>query len=88
MAALYLERGGRTLQTLPAFDDASVGRAAAAALRVLVGPGRERELLITKVDGLPVADSQHRAGLLEAGFVSGYRGLVLRGAGATTASTR
>ena len=88
VAVLYLERGGRTLQTLPAFDDDAVGTAAATALRVLVGPGRERELLITKVDGLPVGDSPHRARLLEGGFVAGYRGLVLRAAGAPSASTR
>ena len=88
VAVLYLERGGRTLQTLPAFDDDAVGTAAATALRVLVGPGRERELLITKVDGLPVGDSAHRARLLEGGFVAGYRGLVLRAAGAPSASTR
>ena len=88
VAALYLERGGRTLQTLPAFDDAAAGTAAVAALRTLVGPGRERELLITKVDGLPVADSPHRAALLESGFVAGYRGLVLRAAGPASASTR
>ena len=88
VAVLYLERGGKTLQTLPGFDDVAVGTAAAAALRTLVGPGRERELLITKVDGLPVANSPHRTALLESGFVAGYRGLVLRAAGATTASTR
>jgi ATP-dependent Lhr-like helicase len=76
--ALYVERGGRTLQTLPAFDDAEVAAAALPALRRLVGDGRERELVITKIDGLSVADSPHRAALLGAGFVAGYRGLVLR----------
>ncbi len=88
VAVLYLERGGRTLQTLPAFDSSAVGPTAAAALRTLVGPGRERELLIAKVDGLPVADSPHRSALLAGGFVAGYRGLVLRPTGAASASTR
>ena len=40
--------------------------------------GRERELVVTKVDGLPVADSPVREILLAAGFAPGYRGLVLR----------
>jgi hypothetical protein len=34
--------------------------------------------VIARVDGLPVAESPHRAALLDAGFVAGYRGLVLR----------
>ncbi|MES2210850.1 MAG: DEAD/DEAH box helicase [Chloroflexota bacterium] len=78
LATLYLERGGRTLQTLAPFDAEAVAALAVPALRSLVGDGRERELVITKVDGLPVADSPHRAALLAAGFVAGYRGLVLR----------
>jgi hypothetical protein len=38
-----------------------------------------RELVVTKVDGRPVAESPHRGALVQAGFVPGYRGLVLRG---------
>ena len=76
--ALYVERGGRTLQTLPAFDDPTVASVAVPALRGLIGDGRDRELVITKVDGLPVGESAHRVALLAAGFVAGYRGLVLR----------
>jgi len=78
VAALYVERGGRSLQTLPAFDDEAVADAALAALPGLLGPGRDRELVITRVDGLPIADSPHREALLAAGFSAGYRGLVLR----------
>ncbi len=85
---LYLERGGRTLQTLPAFDRPGIASIAVPALRSLIGEGRDRELVITKVDGLAVADSPHRAVLLSAGFVAGYRGLVLRGGLATSPSTR
>jgi ATP-dependent Lhr-like helicase len=76
--ALYVERGGRTLQTLPAFDDPAVAAAALPALRRLVGDGRDRELVVTKVDGLPIGEAPQRAALLAAGFVAGYRGLVLR----------
>jgi ATP-dependent Lhr-like helicase len=78
VAALYLERGGRGLQTLPAFDDPDVAAVAVPALRTLIGPGRDRELVITKIDGEPAAGSTHRDALLESGFIAGYRGLVLR----------
>ena len=43
------------------------------------GGGRAaRELVIGKVDGVPVATSPHREALLAAGFVQGYRGYALR----------
>jgi ATP-dependent helicase Lhr and Lhr-like helicase len=79
-AALYLERGGRSLQTLPAADDPDAGGAAFAALRQLVDDGRVRELVVTRVDGEPIATSPWRASLEAAGFVAGYRGYVLRSA--------
>jgi len=82
VAALYLDRGGRSMQTLPAFDDPDVARAAIAALRAsLGGEGRdrhERDLVIARVDGTPVAESPLRDALLQSGFAPGYRGLVLR----------
>ncbi|HEY8819393.1 MAG TPA: hypothetical protein VIM25_11325 [Candidatus Limnocylindrales bacterium] len=78
VAALYLERGGATLQTLPAADDPDVAVTAARAFRALVTDGRTRELVLRKVDGEDVAVSRFRERLLEAGFVAGYRGLVLR----------
>jgi ATP-dependent Lhr-like helicase len=78
VAVLYLERGGATLQTLPAFDDPAVAAAALGALRALLADGRFRELVLGRVDGLPVADSPRRPALLDAGFAPGYRGLVLR----------
>jgi ATP-dependent Lhr-like helicase len=78
VATLYLERGGATLQTLPAADDREVAVVAARALGGLVGDGRVRELVVRKVDGEDIAASAVRAVLLEAGFVAGYRGLVLR----------
>ena len=78
IAALYVERGGRSLQTLPALDDPAVAAAALGALHQLVGDGRDRELVITRIDGEPVATSPHRDALLATGFSAGYRGLVLR----------
>jgi len=78
VAALYLERGGATLQTLPAADDPAVAVIAARALSALVTDGRTRELVIRKVDGEDVTASPFRPRLLEAGFVVGYRGLALR----------
>ena len=63
-----------TLQILPAADDPEIARAAARALAALVADGRIRELVITKVDGVPVGESPFRDRLLGAGFVAGYRG--------------
>ncbi len=78
VAVLYLDRGGGSVQVLPAGDDPEVGEIAARALGALVDDGRVRELVITKVDGGPVAEAPFRASLIGAGFVPGYRGLVLR----------
>jgi ATP-dependent Lhr-like helicase len=80
VAALYLERGGSTLQTLGAADDPNVGQAALRGLASLVTGGRLRELVIRKVDGVAVGESAWRDRLLEAGFAAGYRGLTLRAA--------
>ena len=51
---------------------------AVPALVALIGDGRDRELVITKIDGLPVTESPHAEALVAGGFVAGYRGLVLR----------
>ena len=77
-AALYLERGGGTIQTLPASDDPEIADAALRSLHALVDDRRVRELVITKVDGGPVGESPLRDRLVAAGFSAGYRGLVLR----------
>ncbi|HUQ78616.1 MAG TPA: DEAD/DEAH box helicase [Patescibacteria group bacterium] len=78
VAALYVDRGGGSLQVLPAGDDPDVGAAAARALGSILTEGRSREVVITKADGGPVAESPFRDRLIEAGFVPAYRGLVLR----------
>ncbi len=79
VAVLYLERGGSTLQTLAPFDDPDAAAASIRALAGIVVSGRMRDLVIRKVDGLPVAESPHRPTLLDAGFVTSYRGLTWRG---------
>jgi ATP-dependent Lhr-like helicase len=79
--AVYVERGGAGLLTLPAFDAPPVAVAAVSALGGLIGPGRLRELVVTRVDGTSVSVSPHRETLLAGGFVPAYRGLVLRPAG-------
>ncbi|HLY15104.1 MAG TPA: hypothetical protein VKR24_12205, partial [Candidatus Limnocylindrales bacterium] len=75
--AFYLERGGRSLQSFPAADDAEIAGLGLRAFAALVADRRVRELVVTKVDSQPIVDSTWRPALLEAGFQPGYRGLVL-----------
>jgi ATP-dependent Lhr-like helicase len=77
-AAIYLERGGHSIQTLPASDDPATAHVALAALATLVDDGKARELVVTRVDGEAVSGSPWRPLLEEAGFAAGYRGHVLR----------
>ncbi len=58
VAALYLERGGSAVQTLPAFDDERIAQLALGTLAELPADGRVRELVIARVDGSPVAESR------------------------------
>ncbi|MEP7360352.1 MAG: helicase-related protein, partial [Chloroflexota bacterium] len=76
--ALYLERGGKSLQTLPAFADAESAAIALNALRQLLADGRYRALQIERVDGTPVGESIHAPALAAAGFQRAYRGWLLR----------
>jgi ATP-dependent Lhr-like helicase len=66
---LYLERGGRSLQTN--------GEVTADHLRALIGmallAGRVE---VQRVDGVPVMDSPLNSMLREAGFTSTHRGLI------------
>ena len=71
VAALYLERGGATLQTLPAADDPAVAVTAARAFRALLTDGRTRELVIRKVDGEDVATSRIQAATPRGGLRRG-----------------
>jgi ATP-dependent Lhr-like helicase len=77
---LYLERGGKSLQTLPAANDASNTAAALASLGELVADGRFRSLQLERVDGASVGESPLRDLLAEAGFRPAYRGWALRAA--------
>jgi ATP-dependent Lhr-like helicase len=78
IAALYLDRGGTSLQTLPAFDDPAVAAAALGALHGLLADGRLRDLVVSRVDGEPAGRSPWSETLVRAGFTQGYRGLVMR----------
>ena len=71
----WLDRSGRNLVTFPAAGDHPEWVAAVAGL---VRSGRVRRLEITAVDGAPVAESSWADPLREAGFLDGYRGLILR----------
>jgi ATP-dependent helicase Lhr and Lhr-like helicase len=75
-AAAYVDKGGRTLLTFPAAagDDGRWAEALAAVVRA----DRRRSLEIAKIDGSPARESARAGALRDAGFVDGYRGLVLR----------
>jgi ATP-dependent helicase Lhr and Lhr-like helicase len=78
--ALYVERGGRGLLRLPAFDDPEVAHAALPALHLLLSPaGPMRELRLERVDRLPVAESTLADALRELGFRPTYRAWLLAG---------
>ncbi len=76
-AALYVERGGRTLVPLREPEEAWL-RAAVTALVAHVKAGGVRRLAVERFDGEPVADTEIMPLLLEAGFVAGPRRAVLR----------
>jgi ATP-dependent Lhr-like helicase len=78
LAVIYVDRGGGSIQMLPAAEDGETAVEAARGLAGLLADARARELVITKIDGEPVAASRFRDVLVAAGFTAGYRGLVLR----------
>ena len=73
--AAFLERGARTLLTFAAGGDG----AWIDALASLVKDGRVRRIELSRIDGEPAGGSAFAEDLRTAGFVDGYRGLVLRG---------
>ncbi len=75
---LYLERGGKSLQTLPAFADRATAAAALNCLPQLLADGRFRSIQVERVDGAPVSESAHAETLASAGFQRAYRGWLLR----------
>jgi ATP-dependent helicase Lhr and Lhr-like helicase len=72
----WLDRRGHHLVTFPAAADA--GDDWVEAIVHLVKDGRVRSLEVRKIDGAPAGESPVAATLRAAGFVDGYRGLVLR----------
>jgi ATP-dependent helicase Lhr and Lhr-like helicase len=77
-AVLYLERGGRSLLSLPEAGDDARLEAAVRALASLVMDGPMRELRLERVDRLPPAESRLGVTLRDAGFRPSYRGWILR----------
>ncbi|HEX6656277.1 MAG TPA: DEAD/DEAH box helicase, partial [Candidatus Limnocylindria bacterium] len=78
-AAIYVERAGRGLLTLPAFADGEIASAALAAVPRLVAPdGPMRELRLERVDRVPPAESALAERLRGLGFRPSYRSWLLR----------
>ena len=76
-AALFVERGGRSLVPLREPDPAWL-RPALAALVAHVKAGGAKRLAVERFDGEPVAESDVMQLLVEAGFLAGPRRAVLR----------
>jgi ATP-dependent Lhr-like helicase len=76
-AALFVERGGRSLVPLREPDEEWL-RPALAALVAHVRAGGAKRLAVERFDGQPVGETEVMPLLLEAGFVAGPRRAVLR----------
>jgi ATP-dependent Lhr-like helicase len=76
-AALYVERGGRTLVPLRDPEEAWL-RPALDALVAWVRAGHAKRLAVERFDGQPVIETEALALLVEAGFLAGPRRAVLR----------
>ena len=76
-AALFVERGGRSLVPLREPDEAWL-RPALAALVGHVKRGGAKRLAVERFDGRPVGETEVMPLLLEAGFLAGPRRAVLR----------
>jgi ATP-dependent helicase Lhr and Lhr-like helicase len=73
---LYVERGGRALQTLVAADDARI-EPALVALVEEVRAGRLKRIALEKVDGKSAVESSLGSRLVALGFQQGPRRLTL-----------
>jgi ATP-dependent Lhr-like helicase len=77
--ALYVERGGRGLVTLPAMADGEIASLAVGSLKRLLAPvGPLRELRLERVDRVPPAESPLATSLQAIGFRPSYRAWLLR----------
>lgn len=74
---LYLERGGKGVVTLPAFDEPEMAEAAVVAVAANEPPGG-RGLTFERIDAIEASKSPHAEVFVEAGFVAAYRGLTYR----------
>jgi ATP-dependent Lhr-like helicase len=80
LAALYVERAGRGLLTLPALAEEGIAEAALAALPQLVAPGGPmKEMRLERVDRVPPAGSALAEALRGIGFRPSYRSWLLQG---------
>jgi ATP-dependent Lhr-like helicase len=77
-AVLYIERGGKSVVTLPGFDDEEAGALAIGALSVLAERSPRGVLTLERIDGAPAGETSWIDRFKAAGFVTGYRGLTLR----------
>jgi ATP-dependent helicase Lhr and Lhr-like helicase len=68
----FLEKGARSLLTFQPADRW------ADALVSLVKDGRLRKMELTRIDAQPATEAEAALRLRDAGFVDGYRGLILR----------
>ena len=73
-AAVYLEKGARSLLTFPAAADGRWAESLASVVRT----GRRRSIELAKIDGEPARSAPGADALRGAGFSDGYKGLVLR----------
>jgi ATP-dependent Lhr-like helicase len=76
-AALFVERGGRSLVPLRDPEDEWL-RPALAALVAFVQHGGAKRLAVERFDGEPVTETEVMPLLVEAGFLAGPRRAVLR----------
>ena len=77
-AALFVERGGRSLIPFRDPEDGWLRGKCSGALVAHVRSGGAKRLAVERFDGLPVIDSDVLPLLLEAGFLVGPRRAVLR----------
>jgi ATP-dependent Lhr-like helicase len=75
---LYLERGGRSVVTLPAFDDPDTASLAIHALVAATDEAGGRGMTLERIDGDSASQSPLAARFIAAGFLSGVRGLTFR----------
>ncbi len=77
-AALFVERGGRTLVPLREPDEAWLRPAIEALVAHVKGRGGKTRLAVERFDGRPVIETEIMPLLVEAGFLAGPRRAVLR----------